>query len=109
MFKLYSSAELDLRGNNLSSLPDEFRNLEELKVLDLSKNKFEGLPTFIYDSTKLKTLYARENKISGKFCNIFILSIQTQTRANSVDSDQMPQNVAADQGLHCLPLVQQVL
>ena len=26
------------------------------------------------------------------------------TMANSIDSDQMPQNVASDQGLHCLHL-----
>ena len=30
-------------------------------------------------------------------------------RANSVDPDQMPQSAASDQGLHCLPLVQQFL
>ena len=27
--------------------------------------------------------------------------------ANGVDPDQMPQNAASDQGLHCLPLIQQ--
>ena len=27
--------------------------------------------------------------------------------ANSVDPDQMPQNVASDLGLHCLPYIQQ--
>ena len=26
--------------------------------------------------------------------------------ANSIDPDQMPQNVASDQGLHCLPYIQ---
>ena len=30
-------------------------------------------------------------------------------RANSVDPDQMPQNAASDQGLHCLPHFQQVV
>ena len=30
-----------------------------------------------------------------------------QASANSVDPDHMPQNVASDQGLHCLPLIQQ--
>lgn len=62
--KFPSLTELDLRGNRLTALPDEFRSLEELKVLDLSQNKFEGLPAFIYESTKLKTLYARDNKIT---------------------------------------------
>ena len=32
-----------------------------------------------------------------------------QTSANSKDPDQMPQNVASDQGLHCLPFIQQFL
>ena len=27
--------------------------------------------------------------------------------ANSLDPDQTPQNAASDQGLHCLPLIQQ--
>ena len=31
----------------------------------------------------------------------------TDVFANSVDPDQMPQNVASDQGLHCLPCIQQ--
>lgn len=62
--KFPSLTELDLRANRLTSLPDECRSLEELKVLDLSQNKFEGLPAFIYGSTKLKRLYARDNKIT---------------------------------------------
>ena len=32
-----------------------------------------------------------------------------QTSANSVDSEQMLQNAASDQGLHCVQLVQQFL
>ena len=30
-----------------------------------------------------------------------------QTLANSEDPDQTTQNAASDQGLHCLPLIQQ--
>ena len=30
----------------------------------------------------------------------------SQAWANSVDTDQMPQNVTSDQGLHFLPLIQ---
>ena len=32
-----------------------------------------------------------------------------QTKANSVDPDQTPQNAASDQGLHYLSLIQQCL
>ena len=32
-----------------------------------------------------------------------------RAQANSVDPDEMPQNVASHQGLHCLPLIQQFL
>ena len=32
-----------------------------------------------------------------------------QAWANSVDPDQMPQNVASDQGLYCLPFIEQFL
>ena len=32
-----------------------------------------------------------------------------QAWANCVDPDQMPQNAVSDQGLHCLPLIQQLL
>ena len=32
-----------------------------------------------------------------------------QASANTVDPDETPQNAASHQGLHCLPLIQQVL
>ena len=32
---------------------------------------------------------------------------ERQVCANSVDPDQMPQNVASDQGLYCFHLIQQ--
>ena len=32
-----------------------------------------------------------------------------QAWANSVDPDEMPQDAASHQGLHCLPLIQQFL
>ena len=32
-----------------------------------------------------------------------------QAWANSVDPDEMPQNVVSHLGLHCLPLIQQFL
>ena len=35
--------------------------------------------------------------------------LDRQAWANSVDPDEMPQNVASQQGLHCLLLIQQFL
>ena len=32
-----------------------------------------------------------------------------QARANSIDPDEIPQNAASHQGLHCLPQIQQLL
>ena len=44
-------------------------------------------------------------ELSDTGYHIFTLSIQTQAWANSVDPDQMMQNAASDQGLHCLELI----
>ena len=38
--------------------------------------------------------------------NLSIGHWDRQAQANCVDPDQMPQNAASDQGLHCLPLIQ---
>ena len=41
--------------------------------------------------------------------NLYPKYFDRQAEANSVDPDQMPQNVASDLGLHCLPFIQQLL
>ena len=41
--------------------------------------------------------------------HIYQLYSDRQTWANSVDPDEMLQNAASHQGLHCLPLIQQFL
>ena len=35
-----------------------------------------------------------------------VINIGTDSSEQTVDPDQMPQNVASDQDLHCLPLIQ---
>ena len=41
--------------------------------------------------------------------SIYTKYLDRQAGTNSVDPDQMLQNAASDQGLHCLPLIQQFL
>ena len=54
----------------------------------------------------------RENSAASQetlVYHIYANCYERQAWANSVDPDQMPQNVASDQGLHCLPFIQQFL
>ena len=41
-------------------------------------------------------------------CHINTRYLDRQDCANRVDPDQTPQDAASDQGLHCLPLIQQL-
>ena len=41
--------------------------------------------------------------------HIYQMYLERQAWANSVVPDEMLQNEASDQGLHCLPLIQQYL
>lgn len=59
------SPELYLQENSLTTLPDEIRDMEELKIIDLSSNKFEDFPAIICDCPKLKTVIIKDNKIKG--------------------------------------------
>ncbi|KAJ4303851.1 hypothetical protein N0V88_001448 [Collariella sp. IMI 366227] len=56
---------LDLHGNNLSSLPDDFGNLSRLRILNLSENGFEALPFDILARLPLTELVARKNQLRG--------------------------------------------
>ena len=40
--------------------------------------------------------------------NRIYLHTDRQVRANNIDPDQTPRSAASDQGLHCLPLLQQI-
>ncbi|GAB6032907.1 hypothetical protein CHUAL_012103 [Chamberlinius hualienensis] len=64
MFKFTSITELNLSHNQLSSLPDELSELQELKTLDISHNHFVTLPSVIFSLPKLKHLNAEKNFIT---------------------------------------------
>ena len=46
--------------------------------------------------------------VSSSYCN-YPKYLDRHAWANNVDPDHMPQNMASDQRLHCLPLIQQFL
>ena len=85
------------------------------------------MPCFIVDSSasvvfgvalsralSWQSMAHRCSRFCKNTCSIYMYHIHPmnwdgQARANSVDPDQMPQNVASDLDLHCLPLTQQFL
>src|SRR5256885_427368 len=56
-------AELDLSGNQLTSLPPEIAKLTNLTSLDLSYNQLTSLPPEIAKLTNLTSLDLRENQL----------------------------------------------
>ncbi|XP_064457721.1 leucine-rich repeat-containing protein 20-like [Ornithodoros turicata] len=56
--------ELNLAHNRLSSLPEELKELPELRKLDISYNDYMSMPWVIFRLSKLMFLDARRNYIS---------------------------------------------
>lgn len=54
---------LDLSGNKLSELPDDFAKLSNLKILFLSNNRFEAVPNVLADCPKLEMIGFKANQI----------------------------------------------
>ena len=57
---------LDLRGNQLTTLPESIGNLKNLKSLDLRGNQLTTLPQSIGNLTNLEKLYLFNNPISDE-------------------------------------------
>ncbi|XP_050391890.1 leucine-rich repeat-containing protein 20 [Patella vulgata] len=55
--------ELNLGCNRLSSLPDELKEMKDLKRLDISTNSFTSLPDIIYGYSKLQHLNMEKNEV----------------------------------------------
>ncbi|KAL3875903.1 hypothetical protein ACJMK2_033808 [Sinanodonta woodiana] len=56
--------ELDLGENKLTTLPDELRKIENLKVLNVSGNRIQVLPHVVYELNKLRALDAKNNVLT---------------------------------------------
>lgn len=55
---------LDLSNNQLSSLPDDFDKLTQLKIVFLSQNQFRSLPTVLARCPKLEMIGFKANQIT---------------------------------------------
>lgn len=61
-----SVSELNLSRNQMSKLPDEFSDLEQLETLDISHNSFISMPHVVFKIPQLKKLCAQQNRITGE-------------------------------------------
>lgn len=65
IFDLAETLEiLDLSGNQLSTLPNDFGRLHNLRIVFLSQNEFTELPSVLADCPKLDMIGFKSNRIS---------------------------------------------
>ncbi|KAG8197757.1 hypothetical protein JTE90_006803 [Oedothorax gibbosus] len=56
---------LDIRNNQLQTLPSEFANLSSLREVNICFNRFNSLPTALYSLKKLEIILASDNQIEN--------------------------------------------
>ncbi|KAK4165645.1 hypothetical protein QBC43DRAFT_208425 [Cladorrhinum sp. PSN259] len=81
---------LDLHGNNISALPDNFGNLSRLRVLNISENTFEALPIEVLAKLPLVELNARKNQLKGTLIEESVESLSS-LQLLDVSSNQLVQ------------------
>jgi hypothetical protein len=86
IFSLADTLEiLDLSGNNLSSLPDDFARLKKLKILFLSDNNFTVFPEVLSQCESLEMIGFKANKIHS----ISETALPVQTRWLILTNNQL--------------------
>ncbi|XP_019876165.2 leucine-rich repeat-containing protein 47-like [Aethina tumida] len=58
--------ELNIKANEIETVPADINKLQSLKVLDMSSNKIKSLPGELADCTKLKDLNLKQNPIADR-------------------------------------------
>ena len=77
IFDLADTLEvLNLTGNLLNSLPDDFDRFKKLRILFLSENNFEEIPAILAKCTSLTMIGFKANKISLFGENVLPLKTQ---------------------------------
>ncbi|KAK4187420.1 hypothetical protein QBC35DRAFT_234004 [Podospora australis] len=79
---------LDLHGNNIASLPENFGNLSRLRILNISENSFGVLPFDILAPLPLTELNARKNQLKGTLFQESVTSLPT-LQTLDVSSNQL--------------------
>ena len=88
LFELADTLEvLDLTDNQLSSLPDNFADLHQLKILFLSNNQFTHLPDVLGQCPNLEMIGFKANQIK----QVSEASIPKQTRWLILTDNQIEQ------------------
>lgn len=71
---------LDLKGNEITALPDGFERLTRLRVLNLNDNVFESLPFGALAQLPLTELFVQKNKLTGTLVDVEVEALpQLQT------------------------------
>lgn len=65
---LFVISELNLSHNQISNLPDELSDMNDLQRLDISHNHFMSLPSVVFIVPNLTHLNAEKNFIT---CNLY--------------------------------------
>jgi internalin A len=94
------ATELDLSGNDLTELPPEIGQLQNLSTLTLSDNRLSSLPPEIVHLHHLSALYLRSNQLSslppeiGHLRNLSWLDLRSNQLSNLPSEISQPQNIS---------------
>ncbi|MEH2125888.1 COR domain-containing protein [Nostoc sp.] len=88
------ATELDLRNNQLSSLPPEISQLSSLTTLSLNDNQLSSLPPEISQLSNLTTLYLENNQLSSLLPEISQLSNLTTLSLNDNQLSSLPPEIS---------------
>ncbi|KAH8204249.1 hypothetical protein TruAng_001535 [Truncatella angustata] len=79
---------LDLKGNEITALPDSFDKLTRLRVLNLNENALESLPFGTLAKLPLIELFAHKNRLAGTLLDVEV-EVLPNLQTLDVSSNQL--------------------